>query len=84
MAKMDEALSNIFRSICKKKPAGVRKKEMMDILELENTKEEENRMQRKTNERTDIAEEKAMLACKKLHKSLSVLQTWRRRRTTRC
>ena len=34
MAKMDEALSNIFRSICKKKPAGIRKKEMMDSLAI--------------------------------------------------
>jgi hypothetical protein len=34
MARMDEALSNIFRSICKKKPAGVRKKEMRDALAI--------------------------------------------------
>lgn len=32
LAKMDEALSNIFKSICKKKSAGVRKKEQRDAL----------------------------------------------------
>ena len=34
MAKMDEALSNIFRAICKKKSAGTKKKEMKDKLAI--------------------------------------------------
>lgn len=34
MAKMDEALSNIFKSICKKKSAGTKKKEMKDKLAI--------------------------------------------------
>ena len=34
MAKMDEALSNVFRSICKKKSAGIKKKEKMDSLAI--------------------------------------------------
>jgi len=34
MAKIDEALSNIFRTICKKKSAREKKKEMKDKLAL--------------------------------------------------
>ena len=34
MAKMDEALSNIFRAICKRKSAGTKKKEMKDKLAI--------------------------------------------------
>ncbi len=34
MTKMDEALSNIFRSICKKKGSAVKKKEMKDNLAI--------------------------------------------------
>jgi hypothetical protein len=32
MAKMDEALANIFRTMCRKKSAGAKKKETMDSL----------------------------------------------------